>query len=129
MMMPLLSTAAVGLILSLPVAEQCYGLSTPPSMKTTPSRRQALQFLGTTGASVILGGSSFMNVANAVDTPNRMDVENFLSTGMVAQPMGVSGQVCVRSSQWQGFAVFFCTDILSVNLNNFFLHYVTLHYT
>jgi hypothetical protein len=30
--------------------------------------------------------------ANAIDTSNAIDVESFSRTGMVAQPMGVSGQ-------------------------------------
>jgi hypothetical protein len=84
------TVAIVSLLLAV---DNCNCLSTPASSKSTQSRRKALEFIGNTGAIVLLGCGSYLNVANAIDTPNRMDVENFLTTGMVAQPMGVSGQV------------------------------------
>lgn len=65
--------------------QQIEGLST----KQQPSRREALgSILGGSAAAVFLS-SSFSQPSNAVETT---DVDNFLRSGGVAMPMGVSGQ-------------------------------------
>ena len=38
------------------------------------------------------GAVLISTTADAIDTPNAIDVDSFSRTGMVAQPMGVSGQ-------------------------------------
>lgn len=61
----------------------------PPVASTT--RRGALSWIG--GACIsgcIASGGN--NVAVAADTPEGVDVDSYLRTGMVPQPMGVSGQ-------------------------------------
>jgi hypothetical protein len=96
MMMNALWTA-FGLVVSAFALDICHGLSLPsPPSKQAPSRREALQYLvssiGSAAAVPLIAGTN-VNVASAIDTPSELDVENFLRTGIVAQPMGVSGQV------------------------------------
>jgi hypothetical protein len=59
----------------------------PPS-----TRREALGWIvggACTSAGCIVGRPW---AANAADTPEGVDVDSFMRTGMVSQPMGVSGQ-------------------------------------
>jgi hypothetical protein len=60
------------------------------SKHTTASRRDFLW--GTAGIAAIGIVATNTPNANAIDTSNAIDVESFSRTGMVAQPMGVSGQ-------------------------------------
>jgi hypothetical protein len=67
------------------------------------SRRSAFQSLGwvigtTTAGMVVLGSNPLMVVAAAeeMSSEGSMNVENYLRTGMVSMPMGVSGQAGKR---------------------------------
>ena len=78
----------VAAVLSLQLAAICEGLSTNPST-TTSSRRQAIGSILSGGAAVASTVLLPKDAANAMETT---DVDDFLRTGGVAMPMGVSGQ-------------------------------------
>jgi hypothetical protein len=61
-------------------------LSTVHGLVEPTSRRSALKWFGVTAA------TSLAPSAFAESTPESMDVDNFIRTGTVAMPMGVSGQ-------------------------------------
>jgi hypothetical protein len=63
-------------------AEICNGLATIDA-----SRRDVFKLVGAAAAGIIA-----VSPAIAMDTSDAVDVENFIRTGMVQMPMGVSGQ-------------------------------------
>jgi hypothetical protein len=70
----------VWLIASLAVGI-CDGLAS-----TKASRRDVLSWVGAAAGSIVV------SPAIAIDTPDGVNVDNFIRTGMVQMPMGVSGQ-------------------------------------
>ena len=70
-------------VLSICLVPATEGLAEP----AFASRRSALKWLGTASA-----GLAILQPALAETTPESLDVENFIRTGVVANPMGVSGQ-------------------------------------
>ena len=75
------SRKALVLFISTVAVDVSNGLSS-----TEASRRDVLKLVGA------VVGSTAVNPATAIDTPDAMDVDSFLRTGMVPMPMGVSGQ-------------------------------------
>jgi len=56
------------------------------------SRRNVLGWIGAAGGATILAPSRGWAESGALKTPDSLDIDSFLSSGGVAQPMGVSGQ-------------------------------------
>ena len=83
-----ISAIAFAAILSLQLSTICEGLSTNPST-TTSSRRQAIGSILGGGAAV---ASAVLLPSGAATAMETTDVDDFLRTGGVAMPMGVSGQ-------------------------------------
>ena len=82
-----ISAIAFAAVLSLQLSTICEGLSTNPS--TTSSRRQAIGSILGGGAAV---ASAVLLPSGAATAMESTDVDDFLRTGGVAMPMGVSGQ-------------------------------------
>ena len=78
--------AAAALLLSLQLPSICVGLSTKPAS----TRRDALGSILGGGAAAV--ASSIMLPGKAAIAAETTDVDNFLRTGGVSMPMGVSGQ-------------------------------------
>lgn len=72
---------------------ECYTVQADDGHENAHDRRRFVSSAFTTllGSATILAASSNIPVY-AVDTPDGMDVNGFLKTGMVQMPMGVSGQ-------------------------------------
>ena len=83
------ATILVALTTFAVIANMCHGLAAPKPTQTAASSRRS--FLWNT-ACTMTGAVLISTTANAIDTPNAIDVDSFSRTGMVAQPVGVSGQ-------------------------------------
>jgi len=82
--LPLIATMkSLLLVSSLCLAPAAHGLAEP----AFTSRRSALKWFGAAAASGLATQPAF-----AESTPKSLDVDNFIRTGVVANPMGVSGQ-------------------------------------
>ena len=84
--------SSIGSVLLIALIGLCDGLA-PRDTPTNPSsRRDALNKLLSGAAAVVGSVAAVEKPAIAIDTPEGVDVDSFLRTGMVQMPMGVSGQ-------------------------------------
>jgi hypothetical protein len=89
------------------VPSVCHGLTTPPkptkssitnlsveSTSSSLSRREVLKESVSSATAALFSSVVMLAVeSNPLPANALEDIDNFLKTGMVAQPMGVSGQV------------------------------------
>lgn len=81
-----MATLAASVLVSLHFSSICEGLSTKHAVS---SRRDVLGSILGGSAAAITGLMTFTQASNAVETT---DIDNFLRSGGVSMPMGVSGQ-------------------------------------
>jgi hypothetical protein len=77
--------------LSLLIISQTIGTSFGLSVEQS-SRRTALKWLASSATAAVFTVNPLDAVAAADERPDQFDVDNFIKSGMVMNPMGVSGQ-------------------------------------